>query len=97
MSNQLEHRNIIKDSEHHMPRDEFTPDIFNHFTDSEIEKICKTMVSYATIRKKFKVVDFDLVKTFIYKTLHEQPHFLPVFQKILITKPRRPTPSKKKM
>ena len=97
MSNQLEHRNMVKESEHHMLRDDFTPDIVNHFTDSEIEKICKTMVSYATIRKKFKVVDFDLVKTFIYKTLHEKPHFLPVFQIILITKPRRPTPSKKKM
>ena len=39
MSNQLEHRNMVKESEHHMLRDEFTPDIFNHFTDSEIEKI----------------------------------------------------------
>ena len=97
MSNQLEHRNIIKDSEHHMPRDEFTPDIFNHFTDSEIEKICKTMVSYATIRKNFKVFYFDLVKTFIYKTLHEQPHFLPVFHKVLIPIPIRLKNTKKKM
>lgn len=71
-------------------RDESTLDLFNNFSDKDITKIALTLCSYSFIRKRHKVIEFDIVRQFIFDTLNENPHLYKAFIKLKNTKPKVP-------
>lgn len=71
-------------------RDESTPDLFNNFTEKDINKIALTLCSYSFIRKRHKVIEMETVRQFIYDSLSKQPHLYEAFKKIKNTKPKVP-------
>lgn len=71
-------------------RDESTPDLFNNFTEKDINKIALTLCSYSYIRKRHKVIEMETVRQFIYDTLSKHPHLYEAFKKIKNTKPKVP-------